>query len=320
MGASSRAAWWVGLAMALGCGRDGAPPAPGSGATVPREAAPLPSSSTVVSTAPELVPLDVRLGGRRIPFSSLLAYSRGGRAIQLMASTHALACGDLEKSAGIRAEAGEVTLALTVAPRLDPGGGETWSVGRVRYNQITRQGTYGKAEARGVDPKGDIDLTLDARLSVPGARGDLVIRGDVSVAGCGVVPLRRDALERAQTDLAVSVAGRTYPMRGATFEPSSPPKLRLSTEPHGCGSVAGSDLGLTITLAEKDNVATRIRLDGFVLPLTLAGKLDRVAAIPRQPLDGKDTLAIELQGDTKLGAYTLALRGIVNADICAETP
>ncbi len=284
----------------------------------PRDTAPSASTTTTAPAPQRAAPIAVKLGDKAIPFTSLLAFSRGGRALHFMASTHGLICSDLSKSQGIRAEAGEVTLDLTIAPQLRPDGTEGWAVTRVRYNQITRQGSYGAVEAIAVDPEGKVELKLDAKLRMPGTNGDLTIGGKVDVQGCGVVPYSKQAIEREQKDMTLKVAGKTYPLRGATFESTSPPKLRLSTEPHRCGSVAGVDLGLTITLADKKNVAEHLRLEGFVLPTTLATKLEEVAAVPRDPVDGKNTLAIELQGETKAGAYPVELHGVVSAEICPE--
>lgn len=285
------------------------------------DAAPSANAATATASTPAtaaLAPIDVKLGDERIPFTSLLVFSRGGRALHLMASTHGLICADLSKTQGIRAEAGEVTLDVTVAPQLRPDGEEGWSVTRVRYNQITRQGSYGAVKATATDADGKVSLSLDAKLRMPGTGGDLTIGGDVEVEGCGVVPYSKEAIEREQKDMTLRVAGRVFPLRGATFEQTQPPRLRLSTEPHRCGSIAGADLGLTITLADEKNVAEHLRLEGFVLPATLATKLDDVAAVPRDPVDGKNTLAIELQGEAKAGAYAVELRGVVSAEICPE--
>jgi len=278
------------------------------------------STATATTTAPRvaLAPIDVRLGDKRIPFTSLLVFSRGGRALHLMASTHGLICSDLKKTQGIQAEAGEVTLDLTLAPQLQPDGTEEWSVTRVGYNDITRQGSYGAVDPNRTNPDEKVALAMDAKLRMPGSDGDLTIVGDFDIQGCGVVPYSREALEREQKDMTVKVAGKSYPLRSATFEQSDPPKLRLSTEPHRCGSVAGTDLGLTITLGNKENKAEHLRMEGFVLPTTLATKLVDVAAIPRDPVDGAKTLAIELQGETKIGAYSVELNGVASADVCPE--
>ena len=88
------------LVLALvGCDDESAPPA--------ATATPRPAVTSFAS-----------LGGMPVPFASVLAFSRGGEALQILASTHEVGCDDL-RGAYVR-EAGELTVELTLAQVVKP--------------------------------------------------------------------------------------------------------------------------------------------------------------------------------------------------------
>ena len=301
----------------------------------PQQAAPSASTSVTAtpsaSTATALPPLalDAQYKGAKLPLVSALAFSRGGRALHLTLSTHELVCSHLRQP--VAKHPGEVSLDLTVAPLLvsrwpsseaakTTGGRPSWSVTRARFGKVTREGNLGAIELRNADPSAPVSLHLDHTLHFP--PDQLVLKGDLEATGCGVLPWSGNAQLRRQPSLraSLSLGGEPLRIRGATFseQGDGTAVLRLSSEPHPCGSIVGSDVALTIMLAADGPDAVSVRAEGYALPRTLFSKLTpgQLTATRTDDEPASDDISLQLAGQAELGDYPLWLEGRVTAQRC----
>lgn len=268
-----------------------------------------PSAAAATAKPAPTVTSFASLGEAPIPFASVLAYSRGGQALHLLASTHTIGCDDLE-GAYVR-EAGEVTVELTVAPLVND---DRWATTRLRLGSTTRQGDLGAVTPLATDPKKTVKLEVGR--AGPWGEGPRAVRlgGAIEATGCGVrggssVP------PRSQPDLRLAVAGRDVVVRAATFDVASR-TLRLSTEPHDCrGGVASSDLALSLTLGDEGGVE-RAKLEGYRLVRVAGGKTPDLSATPAEGEEAQFALA----GKAVVGGYAIDLSGTVEATRCLAEP
>jgi hypothetical protein len=284
------------------------------------------SATSAEAPAPAFPDLVLSVGGQRATVRSVLAYSRGGRALQLALSTHPLECKHLARG-GTLLEAGEKTLDVTVAPLLYPDGDERWAVTRARLGQVSRQGELGTASVTASDPKGSVKLALDATLVFPppprgkGEPQQLLLKGDLVTQGCGVVPLDGRTRPRPQLDVTWQLAGERIAVRGASLarQRSGALEVRLTSEPHGCeGGVAGSDFALTLALDESEPLARSLRVEGYGLGRLLGGKLADSAVEVRLggDSDRDREITVELAGRTEQGGYAIVLDGRAVLENC----
>ena len=273
-------------------------PAPRQTPSASASAAPTTSAAVATPT----LPLEATYKDKRLPLVSALAFSRGGSAVQVTMSTHELTCDHLRKA--VTKHPDEVNFDLTVAPLLSADGKETWSLASARFGQVTRQGRLGPVNLSSYNPSEQIHMRFDHTLVFPPDK--LILKGALDVKGCGVLPWSKGAEVRRQTDLKVTLAGKALTINGATLSNNT---LRLSTEPHPCGTIVGSDIALTLTLGGGG--VTAIRLEGYALPRTLFTKLESGVTVDRSDGD------IKLAGEVQVGSYPLALEGIARAQVCS---
>jgi hypothetical protein len=260
-------------------------------------AAPAPSA-----TAKPVVTSFASLGEAPIPFASVLAYSRGGAALHLLASTHTIGCDDL--SGAYLREAGELTVELTLAPLANE---DRWAVTRLRFGKDTRQGDLGRVTPTAVDPKKPVRVDL----APAGPWGQLHLGGKVEATPCGVLSVVQTP-PREQPDLRFSLDGRSVAIRAASYETESR-KLRLSTEPHDCrGGLAHSDVALTLILG--DGAVDHAKLEGYRLVRSAGAKATSLAAT----IDEGEGTSIELSGKAEVGGYQLEVGGTLEATRCGE--
>lgn len=272
------------------------------------------ASASAAGNAPSFA----TLSGQPIPFASVLAYSRGGAAIHVLASTHEVGCSDLG-GAGFMREAGEITIELTLAP-LSVVGAPRWSVVRVRLGTTTRQGDLGRVDPVAVDPRAPVRAVLDAKttVAVGGSQRELGLSGTLEAKSCGVIPSAR-AEARPQTALTLSLDGRAVPIRGATYQPEQR-RLRLSSEPHDCrGGLPEADVALSLTLTEGAAI-DHAKLEGFTLERTVRAKTPGLSAATVDLLEDEGDLTVELSGEANLGGHPLALGGSASFERCASDP
>jgi hypothetical protein len=269
----------------------------------------------------------VALDGKPIPMRSLVAYSRGGAALQLTMSNYGLGCGDL-KGSGTLKEPDEITIDLTIAPHLTPDGNDAWEVTRARVGRITRQGTLGKATVTAYDPREIVRAKFKAEVQMPATKpgsksSKLVINADMKAEGCGILPLNSKAEVRQQNKLEVELAGKRIKIHGASLyvAPDGRRQLRLTSEPHACNTgVHGSDYGITLELPVEGDHATMVRVEGYALSRTLVAKLDEGAMAARflPAVDDSIPVAGEIAGEAKPGGYELKISGTASLQTCRE--
>jgi hypothetical protein len=287
------------LVLLCGCSQDKTTPA---ATAVPSAAGSLAPTASATST----LAMTARYKNEAIPLTSALAFSRGGAALQLTLSTHELTCAHLREK--VTRHPDEVSFDLTLAPLLAPDGAERWSLTRARFGIVTREGDLGAVTIDTYNPHEDVTLPFDHTLHFP--PDQLVLKGPLTAKGCGVLPWSGEAEVRRQNRLEVSLGGKALTMNGATSRRQTDGEtLRISSEPHPCGSVVGSDLALTLKLSERGVVS--LRAEGYVLPRALFSELGPGAiAITRH---GDDS---ELAGRVDLGGYALELAGTVSPRAC----
>lgn len=288
-----------------------------------------PTASATAEPAFDYLPIEGRWKNEPLKMASAVAFSRGGTALHVSLSSHPLTCQDLQR--GVQTVPDEVAVDLTLSPLLRPDGQQTWSVTRARFGPITRQGNLAPVTLSTFSPKETISAELDARISFP--PDELRLKGTFDIAGCGLMPRDKNARALEQEQLTVTLAGKTMPMTGATFEieRDGTRKLRISTEPHACGAAVGSDVAIIITLPKEgtDDAAPprSIRAEGYMLPRPIGAKdLGSLTVKPAVTADGggapsKDVSRFEVTGELSLSGYALAIGGTVSARRCdAATP
>ncbi len=302
--------WWPLLAIwSLGGCDD-----PGASA-----AAPAPTATTSASaSAAATLPLEVSWKQSPIALQSALAFSRGGAALHITFSTHALECQHLREA--VQEHPDEVHFDVTVAPLLEPDGKEQWAISSARFGQITRRGNLGAIRISSYNPTEDVRASFDHRWPFPPS--ELTVKGDVVVKGCGVLPWSTKAKVRPQHALSASLAGKKLVINGATIEAGSDgtETLRLTSEPHPCGTVIGSDIAMTLTLAASGNRVSAARVEGYALARTLFKALDGAAITAQRaatPSVDEGSVDLAIAGEADVGGFRLSLDGTVSAERCA---
>ncbi|MBI5495038.1 MAG: hypothetical protein HY904_08415 [Deltaproteobacteria bacterium] len=167
------------------------------------------------------------LDGRPVLLTHAVAWTTGGRALQVVLADHALDCTDVTGEARQDRRAGS-TIELQLAPLLlerhragvpsqwRRPAADTWRVTRARWPggvgaDLNAPVTVEQALQRA----GDGRLVLDTTLRfAPGAGSTLTLAGTMSVRGCGDRPQPGRTLEHAPR---VTLDGESIPIRGATF-------------------------------------------------------------------------------------------------------
>jgi hypothetical protein len=278
------------------------------------------------SGATSASPLGVAVDEKPVAIRSILAHSRGGRALQLTFSTHQLNCQDLRRR-GTLLEPDETAFDITLAEQLTPAGDQAWAVTRVRLGKTSRQGNLGEATVSADDPNKTVRAKVKLALLNPAGRAgsgtprSLQLAGEVTAVGCGLMTGFETSDARYQKDLRVSVAGARIAIHGATLSKS--PKgvvLRLSSEPHTCKTgPAGADLAIALTLGEAREAVTEARLTGYQLPRRLRSVLDDegIAARLATHSDDEGGTTVELSGAAPVGGYVLEVNGTARPRLCS---
>lgn len=289
---------------------------------------PSPTAAPTASAEPafDYLPIEGSWKKEPLKIASAVAFSRGGSALHVSLSSHPLTCQDLKR--GVQRVPGEVAVDLTFAPLLAPDGKESWTVTRARFGKVTRQGSLAPVTISTFNPQETITTELDASISFP--PDELTLKGTFDIAGCGLMPRDDDAPVLVQNALEVTLAGKTLPMNGATFELERSGKrtLRVSTEPHTCGAAVGADVALIITLPQSfdagdANEPLSVRAEGYALPRPIGAKEPKALSVQRAAEDTDagappaDRSRFELAGELSLSGYPLTIAGTVSAQRCS---
>jgi hypothetical protein len=305
------------LALSAGCDGGGSAATSGSAAT-----------GAATSSAPGFayLPISATWQKRPLKLASALAFSRGGSALNVTFSSHPIACADLRR--GVQKHPAETSFALTFSPVLQRDGTEAWSVSRARFGQVTRQGKLAPVMLSTFKPTETINAKLDLSLLFP--PHELTLNGSLEIKGCGLMPVTDQARVLRQNDLSLTLAGQPIPMNGATLVTKREHRLlRISSEPHGCKSAAGSDVVVTVVLPLDSEVPIGVRVDGYRLPRTLGVKVKPGALNVERITEGAagggaatpaDQGRWSIAGDLEVAGYALHTEGSVQAQICADAP
>lgn len=283
----------------------------------PSEGSPAPAASATVSAAPKkskLVGFTASIDGEPLVLDSAVAFSRGGAALHLTVSTHPLEC-DKMAGAGFRVEPGESLFDFTIAPVVVPKEGEVWMVTGSRLGDVSRQGELGRAEVSAYDPRKTVVASFEG-LSLAFPPKSVVLDGKLSATACGILPVSERAKVRRQGDLKVELDGKALVMHGASLVGER--ELRLTSEPHACDKgVAGSDVGIELTLGEGSTGFSKLRVSGYSVARPLMAKQDEagmsVRALESTARDERD---VALSGEIDLGGHRLLIDGVAHAERC----
>jgi hypothetical protein len=296
-----------------------------------RDASPQPGAKSTTTAPPAPVSalpgFKAQLDGNELPLQSVLAFSRGGAALQLTFSTVPLECEHLAGS-GVMREPGEVSFDLTVAPLFGDKNG--WAVTRAKLGRATRQGKLGDATVKKYDPREEVSLQFKASLLFPAAASSgandqkLELDGSIAAKGCGLVPLSADAKVRPQDRLVLELDGKRVGVHGASLvrRRLGNLELRLSSEPHDCANgPLGSDLGVMIALSDQGDSAQSIALDGYAIPQYVPQVLEPGSVsvrFERTPLeaDGAAEVSGDIAGEVTVKNHRLRVQGTAAFEVC----
>lgn len=143
--------------------------------------------------------------------------------------------------------------------------------------------------------------------------------GAVLAKNCGRIPPKGEG--SPQEELTVLIAGKRYPVVGATIRPVGKRfHLRLTRSPHVCESVftEGFDSYVDIALEDNPPKIAFASLQGDAFPETPSGSKGketfRVGS--EEPLEGRSAIDVTLAGKLDLTGYKLEIDGKVVALRC----
>ncbi len=277
-----------------------------------------PSASASAAAPQHRLPgFTATVDGEILPLAAALAFSRGGAALHVTLSTHDLEC-DKIAGAGFRLEPGETLFDFTLAPVNVPGEGERWMITGSRLGDVSRQGELGRAEVSAFDPRRTVKVKLD-RVPLAFPPKTVLLDGELSATGCGILPVTERATVRPQRDLVVELDGKRLTMNGASLVVQKGGReLRLTSEPHACDKgLAGSDVGIELMLPDGRDRASRVRVSGFAVPRPLSVQ-DADAALSLRIDTPAEAGAIDVavSGEVGLAGHTLLVDGVAHAESC----
>lgn len=291
-------------------------------------------ASGSVAAPPGLAELNATVNGESLPLKTAVAFSRGGRSLEVVFSTAEPGCGDFAGNGRMLAD-GEQHFSVTVGPLLAKDGTESWGIGRLYYDSHTQQGgDLGTVGITSADPESGVegelafDLKLKANEHMKKAARKLEVKGPFKARGCGTFEGKDAPAGRPQNDLKLTVAGKSFPIRSALVEPTTFPEpgheLVLSTAPATC-DVSASDADLTLKLNIADGGRVQyLFMAGNVLSSQLNSSPSKngatITATPADDLDGEGEVTIGLEGGNDVLGYAVATSGEVVAQRCPAKP
>ncbi|HHH31171.1 MAG TPA: hypothetical protein ENK57_22870 [Polyangiaceae bacterium] len=290
------------------------------------------TATAVVSAASskELAQLKATVNGEPLALQTAVAFSRGGRGLELVFSTATPECKDFAGNGRMLAD-GEQHFSVTIGPLLGKDGKESWGIGRLYFDSHTQQGgDLGTVRVSSADPKAGVkgelsfDLQLEANEFMKKPARKLEVKGPFTAEGCGTFEREDAPAARPQSKLKLTVAGKPIPIQSALVEPTTFPDpghdLILSTAPASCGKRA-SDADLTVKL----NVAEGGRVQyAFAAGNLLSSQLNAspgkegptISATADGSLDGEGEVTITLDGELDVVGYAIAASGELVAQRC----
>jgi hypothetical protein len=255
-----------------------APPL-GRGALVETETAPVATLSDVVPAAGKYPGkhFTATLEGKPIALRTALAASYGGRALEVMFSTHPMSCRVFEQSDSMmRFEQSEQRFGFVLSPQLKPDGSTAWSFYTESY--FASESGFGHGTVveerrtpqtvQAFDAHSDVRATVQFDMRGPSKTSErlpLHIQGSFVAHGCGVIPRR--SRPRPQTQLSLEIAGTRLPIISALLEPAER-TITLSTTAIDCSTPhlfdQWADAQLEIPIDESSDRSAMLRGALFV--------------------------------------------------------
>jgi hypothetical protein len=313
------------LAVLLCCACESAPPANDTAASAT-------ATGSASAATKGLGKLTATVNGEPMGLKTALAYSEGGRGIELVFSTAEPKCADFAGNGRMLAD-GERSFTLSVGPVLAKDGTESWGVTTIYFDSNTRQSSeLGRATLSTSDPSktvaGDLDFTFDVKASefLKRPAQSLVVKGAFDAKGCGIIEKEGRPPKRAQKELTLSVSGKAFDVVAAIVKPTTFPKpgheLLLSTAPASCdASPSGEDLVVKANVS-ADGKVQFIYMAGAVIPSQMSASVtDKEPTIEAKPdgeLDGEGEVTIALSGSYDVLGYALKVDGKVSALRCPK--
>lgn len=303
------------LAALVGCEKT--PPATETQGASSAQASSAPSAVSPPPAAPPQKPagfdaMGTLADGKAVEYRSAVAFKyKNSPAIRLQLSTHKLTCADVTREDAPRLAEGQDQVEIAVAPVLQGDGKTSWAVMQTFHSTSKRTesgavGRYADVRLVGEDPAKEVRATLsgwkaDAPVGVK-------IAGTVVAEGCGVVPGPDDTPDeslkaRPQKGLTLEVAGKKLEVLGAIYRPDSK-KVILSTRSLACG-VGPWESEADLVLYDDGAEAS---MSGLWVDDTDRHELSPPAKVQLGKQAG-DTVEAKLDGNFKLGAYPVKLKG-----------
>jgi hypothetical protein len=278
----------AGAALALlvaplgGCKEDSAAPSPA--------ARPDASVRPATPDSPPTLPgLTVEGDAAARPVRTALAYAGASSRVHLVLTSRAIGCDALARA--IPADATHIELEL--APKLEPKGSLRWEVDKATVGQAPASVAAGAVTARDTDVESAVSVSLDVSLDA----GRLRIAGPVDATPCGR-RVEGAPAARPQPDLHLSVAGRTFDVRGAVLAADGDDRysLTLSTAAHGCDLTdAVGDVELKLTATASPPAVTGAYLFGELIDaeIRVDDVADRISLTLGAPTDAGVPFTVE---------------------------
>ncbi len=286
--------------------------------------------ATVASSTATKSRLEVLINDKPVVMKTLLAYSHGGRALLIVASSAQPKCKDYA-GMGRRLAKGEVYFNLTISPMLQKDGKEKWGITYGHFGGMSRQSSFGTVSVSASDPSKEVRVKLKFDFKAPEVKMKgfekpqqlLKVDSELVAKGCGRMQKYAKAKPRPQKQLSLKVAGKAFAVQGATLKKSGEKHtLRLTTQPVSCttGSI-GSDVVVELKLEGKPLKVNHAYLAGdlFGSQYNSAPGDKPMKVKASGPLDGDGEVTIALDGkvDNVVG-YSVELAGKVVAQRCPK--
>jgi hypothetical protein len=219
-----------------------------------------------------------------------------------------ITCATLDERA-----AGDGTVDLVVSHFLEPAGTWKWMVTRLGHDRAA----LGTAEVRGSTEVGQtIEITVD--VSAHGSDEPIAIDGTIVATVCTrselVAPSGNDRPRRSTATL--TLAGQRFPIAGARLKAD---RIELSTERGGDCFGPGDERVEIIQWTNGPSAGKwsvlGISLDQFAA-ITASGPAITVGE--ERTIDGKAVRDLILAGGGRIGPWSVAIDGAIEADVCTR--
>lgn len=288
-------------------------------------------ASTTAWAQPALGGLKATLNGEPLPLVGAALYSQGGSARTLELSTEPLPC-SVYAELGRSIAPGERYFSVSFKPLLQADGTLKWTTESLEMTQQRPEGELTKITLLDTDAGKPARFRFDDLFVLPANKfferpeAKLELRGEGTADGCGVRKGLSEATARPQTGLKLTVAGRAFPMLGATLSADGS-ELELNSSPLDCSGSAGHDLRIKIQLKPNDDQTYSIYASGdlFQMQYNMTAAVAPAAGGPGlfiqvAPEATKGSpRAVRIEGTFTLDEFPAVISGEASAVDCSGT-